>query len=183
MNLSDNLSEDEPARQDERGASSPNRRRFLIILSLALGAFSGAVVGIPIIGSLIGPRLLDAPKDVWRPVGQADKFRIGETVEVVYENPDALPWGGVTEKTGAWLRRDNATHFTAFSLNCQHLGCPVRWETGARLFMCPCHGGIYYADGTVAAGPPPRSLQTYPTRIHNGQVEIHTSPIPLPGFE
>jgi len=179
MNRSDN----ESAEQREGQSLSPDRRRFLIILSLALGAISGAIVGIPIIGSLIGPMLLGAPKDVWRPVGKVGSFKIGDTVEVVYENPGALPWGGVTEKTGSWLRRDDTTHFTAFSLNCQHLGCPVRWEAGARLFMCPCHGGIYYADGTVAAGPPPRSLQTYPTRIHNGQVEIHTSPIPLPGFE
>lgn len=178
-----NLSTEEFEEQYERQASPPGRRTFLIILSLVLGAFCSAIVGLPIVGSLIGPRLLGAPKDVWRPVGKTGAFKVGETVEVVYINPDPLSWAGVTDKTGAWLRRDDASHFTAFSLNCQHLGCPVRWEAGAELFMCPCHGGIYYADGTVAAGPPPRALQRYPTRVRDGQVEIHTSPIPLPGFE
>jgi menaquinol-cytochrome c reductase iron-sulfur subunit len=45
--------------------------------------------------------------------------------------------------------------------------------------MCPCHGGVYYEDGSVAAGPPPRGLYQYPVRVNNGQVEIMASPIPI----
>jgi menaquinol-cytochrome c reductase iron-sulfur subunit len=54
-----------------------------------------------------------------------------------------------------------------------------RRPTGAELFLCPCHGGVYYADGTVSAGPPPKPLPTYPVRVRAGQVEIQTSPIPI----
>jgi menaquinol-cytochrome c reductase iron-sulfur subunit len=49
----------------------------------------------------------------------------------------------------------------------------------AQLFLCPCHGGVYYADGTVSSGPPPKRLPTYPVRVRAGQVEIQTSPIPI----
>jgi menaquinol-cytochrome c reductase iron-sulfur subunit len=45
--------------------------------------------------------------------------------------------------------------------------------------MCPCHGGVYYKDGTVAAGPPPLPLPRYPVRVVNGDVQIQTSPIPI----
>jgi menaquinol-cytochrome c reductase iron-sulfur subunit len=55
----------------------------------------------------------------------------------------------------------------------------VRWLPDAQLFMCPCHGGVYYADGSVAAGPPPHSLSQYTTRINGDDVEIHTEPIPI----
>ena len=34
----------------------------------------------------------------------------------------------------------------------------------AELFLCPCHGGVYYADGTVAGGPPPQPLFRYGVR-------------------
>ena len=45
--------------------------------------------------------------------------------------------------------------------------------------MCPCHGGVYYEDGSVAAGPPPHPLSRYPVRVTDGQVEIRTDPIPI----
>ena len=51
-----------------------------------------------------------------------------------------------------------ATTFQVFAINCAHLGCPVRWFPESRLFMCPCHGGVYYEDGSRASGPPPRGL-------------------------
>jgi menaquinol-cytochrome c reductase iron-sulfur subunit len=55
----------------------------------------------------------------------------------------------------------------------------VRWLQSAGMFLCPCHGGVYYSDGKVAAGPPPRPLSHYPVRVRKGQVEILTSPIPV----
>jgi menaquinol-cytochrome c reductase iron-sulfur subunit len=90
-----------------------------------------------------------------------------------------LPWAGVTARTGAWLRRVSTDEFIAFAVNCSHLGCPVRWLQDANLFMCPCHGGVYYSDGRVAAGPPPRPLTRYPVRIQNDEVQIQTNPIPI----
>ncbi|MGH9742715.1 MAG: ubiquinol-cytochrome c reductase iron-sulfur subunit [Candidatus Acidiferrum sp.] len=87
--------------------------------------------------------------------------------------------GGLSSKTAAWLNRQGKDQFVAFSANCSHLGCPVRWEPQAKLFMCPCHGGVYYKNGSVAAGPPPKGLTQFPVRIQNGQVEILTSPAPI----
>jgi menaquinol-cytochrome c reductase iron-sulfur subunit len=90
-----------------------------------------------------------------------------------------MPWAGVSAKTAAWLRRVSQDQFVAFSVDCTHLGCPVRWLADADLFMCPCHGGVYYQDGRVAAGPPPKSLVQYAVRTNNGEVEIKTIPIPI----
>jgi menaquinol-cytochrome c reductase iron-sulfur subunit len=154
------------------------RRRFLTRVSLALSAAIGAVLGLPVIGFLLAPLTRRAPR-VWRPVGRVDEFKIGETVSVRFEDASPLPWAGVTARTAAWLRREDESRFTAFSVHCTHLGCPVRWVSQAELFLCPCHGGVYYADGTVSAGPPPKPLPTYPVRVRRGQVEIRTSPIPI----
>jgi menaquinol-cytochrome c reductase iron-sulfur subunit len=157
---------------------SITRRRFFITLSLGLGGLAAAVASVPIIGFLFAPFINQPPKE-WRPVGKVDDFQIGKTAQVSFRNAAPLPWAGVTAETAAWLRRDGEQEFIAFSINCSHLGCPVRWLADAELFMCPCHGGVYYADGTVAAGPPPVPLPTYPVRIQNGQVEILTSPVPF----
>jgi quinol---cytochrome c reductase iron-sulfur subunit, bacillus type len=155
-----------------------SRRRFLGRLSFALSGAIGAVATLPVIGFLLSPLLRKSPR-VWRPVGKVDQFTIGKTVDVVFEDASPLPWAGVTARSAAWLRRDSAEEFTAFSVHCTHLGCPVRWVADAQLFLCPCHGGVYYPDGTVSAGPPPRPLPRYPVRVRGGQVEILTTPIPI----
>jgi menaquinol-cytochrome c reductase iron-sulfur subunit len=159
-------------------ALSPERRRFMGRLSIALSAIAATIVGIPVVGFILGP-IIAPEKDVWRAVGAVDSFKAGETVKVSFLDPSPMAWAGVTALTAAWLRRLEAGSFVAFAINCAHLGCPVRWLPKADLFMCPCHGGVYYADGSVAAGPPPHGLFKYPVRVRDGQVEILASAVPI----
>jgi menaquinol-cytochrome c reductase iron-sulfur subunit len=155
-----------------------SRRQFFTHISITLGSIAAVMVGIPIVGSVLAP-IVKKPRPIWRPVGELKSFTVGDIVKVSFIDSSPLPWAGVTAESAAWLHRQGQEEFTAFSVNCAHLGCPVRWVAGAKLFMCPCHGGVYYEDGSVAAGPPPRGLYEYPVRVHNGQVEILTSPIPI----
>ncbi len=155
-----------------------SRREFFTHISIALGSLAAVMVAIPIVGSILAP-IVKKPKPDWRPVGALKGFSYDEFVKVNFVDASPLPWAGVTAETAAWVRRTGDDSLIAFSVNCAHLGCPVRWVSGAKLFMCPCHGGVYYEDGSVAAGPPPRGLYQYPVRVKNGQVEILTSPIPI----
>jgi menaquinol-cytochrome c reductase iron-sulfur subunit len=154
------------------------RRQLLGKMSVGLGVVCGGAISLPGIGFVVAPILREAPR-AWDPVGKVDQFKVGETVNVVFVDASPLPWAGVTARSSAWLRRVDTNTFIAFSVNCAHLGCPVRWMADARLFMCPCHGGVYYEDGTVAAGPPPHPLTRYPARVQNGYVAIRTDPIPI----
>ncbi len=156
-----------------------SRRKFLSQISLALGGVGAVVVATPIVTFIIGPLFSKTP-DTWRAVGAVDSFPVGQTQEVSFEDASPLPWAGTTAKTASWLRREDTNTFTAFAVNCTHLGCPVSWVPGGQLFLCPCHGGVYYADGAVAAGPPPLPLYRYPTRIRDGQVEIQALGTPIP---
>lgn len=163
-------------------AAELTRRRFFARLTITIGGVIGGLVGVPVLGFVLAP-LVRPAKPVWRQIGAVDSFVVGQTVKVDFSDPSPLPWSGITAKTAAWLRRVSDDEFIAFSINCRHLGCPVRWVEGAKLFMCPCHGGAYYEDGSVAAGPPPEPLARYTVRVVNGQVEIQTSPIPLTTFK
>ena len=155
-----------------------SRRRALSRVSMALGAVSAALVAWPIVGFLVAP-LARRVQGTWRTVGRVSAFPPGATVQVAFTDPTPLPWAGQTAATASWLRHEAAGDFIAFSVNCTHLGCPVRWEQGAQLFMCPCHGGVYYADGSPASGPPLRALSRYPVRLVGGQVQIWTGPLPI----
>lgn len=166
----------DPNLQTEDSPDLASRRRFLSRLSVAAGSIAAVIVAIPSVAFLLGLR---KPQQVWRTVGKVGDFKVGDTVEVSFQDTSPLSWAGVTAKTAAWLRRKSDQEFIAFSIVCTHLGCPVRWLESAGLFMCPCHGGVYYANGTVASGPPPKPLPRYPVRVQNGEVQILTSPVPL----
>lgn len=155
------------------------RRRFLHRLSVALGGVMSALVAIPFIGFIFVSRRA-GPETAWRVVGAIDDFPIGETIRVSFVDPDPLPWAGFSAQTAAWVRRSEEGHFTALSVYCTHVGCPIRWLEGSRLFMCPCHGGSFFEDGSVAGGPPRRALDRYEIRVREGQVEILAGAQPLP---
>jgi menaquinol-cytochrome c reductase iron-sulfur subunit len=152
------------------------RRQFLTRISIVLSSIGAALVAIPSVAFLLGLR---KTPQVWRTVGKLSDFKIGSTVNVSFQDSSPLPWSGVTAQTAAWLRRTSDQQFVAFSMNCTHLGCPVRWLSEANLFMCPCHGGVFYADGQVASGPPPKPLNQYPVRVDTDEVQILTSPVPI----
>ena len=157
-----------------------NREVFMGLFLAMVGGVGGIIVGLPIIGVVLGP-LFTAPKDVWRDVGAVGDFKVGETVQVKfqYDQGEVQQWSGSTQETAAWLRRNGGTSFTAFAVYCTHLGCPVHWLAAPRIFLCPCHGSVFNGDGTVAGGPAPRPLFTYPVRVQNGKVQIKTQPQPL----
>jgi menaquinol-cytochrome c reductase iron-sulfur subunit len=164
--------------KDEIKKTEESRRNFIMKLSLGVGGIAAFAVSIPVIGALLAP-LLGKEEVDWVTVGAANDFKPGTVTLVTFQNPDPKAFAGVTANTASWLRKDLNNNFIAFAVNCSHLGCPVRWEATANLFMCPCHGGVYYHDGTVASGPPPRALSQYRVRINKGYVQIQTGPIPI----
>ncbi len=162
----------------ESSSSLMSRRTLLMMVSIAAGGLASAIVGLPIVGFLLAPLIRKQPP-VWRDVGPLSKFEVGHTQKVTFEDSSAIAWGGSDSETAAWLRRVDERTFVAFAVDCTHLGCPVRWEADAQLFMCPCHGGVYNQNGEVAAGPPPHALQQFPVRILNNGVQVEWRKLPV----
>ena len=89
----------------------------------------------------------------WVALAETDTFPEGQTRMATFRNPFTRPWDGATGDIACWVRRVPGGDFQVFAVNCTHLGCPVRWFPESGLFMCPCHGGAYYADGEPRLGP------------------------------
>jgi quinol---cytochrome c reductase iron-sulfur subunit, bacillus type len=155
-----------------------SRRTFLMKLGLLLNGAIGVVIAIPVVRYLLGPVRGANEYRKWVEIGSVDGFKDGETTLVSYINPFTDPWDGETRKIPAYVRRVSATEITVFAINCAHLGCPVRWFAESELFMCPCHGGAYYANGERASGPPPRGLFKYDSKIENGKLLILAGQLP-----
>ena len=63
-------------------------------------------------------------------------------------------------------------NFVLFSSICPHLGCKYNWDTGAKRFICPCHGSQFTVEGEHLAGPAPRGLDPLPFREKDGKAEV-----------
>jgi len=69
-------------------------------------------------------------------------------------------------------RQAGAGELVVFKTKCTHLGCTVHWDDRKELFLCACHGGQFYRDGTVKAGPPPRPLDRYEIKVDNEELMV-----------
>jgi len=159
-------------------AAAHSRRTFLFKLSLALNAVVGSVLAVPLVGYLLGPVKKDSDVGSWVSLGASDSFPLGEIRLVDFQSPVNSLGDGETAKVACWVRRVSSKQFQVFAVNCAHLGCPVRWFAQSKLFMCPCHGGAYYEDGSRAAGPPERGLFEYQTKVDGNALLIHAGNMP-----
>ncbi len=143
---------------------SPGRRRALkFLLNSSVTLIGGAL------GSLLGVFAL-------KPAAAAARrrwVRAGSTAELTPNVP--VPRVLSVSRSDGWYRErarqtvflvwDGSDQVHALSATCTHLGCQVHWEADTRKFHCPCHGGVYDAEGRVLSGPPPRPLDRVEARL------------------
>jgi Rieske Fe-S protein len=60
----------------------------------------------------------------------------------------------------------------ARSLLCSHFGCRVEWREAERRYHCPCHEGLFDAEGMPVGGPPNRPLRRVRAEIVEADVVI-----------
>jgi Rieske Fe-S protein len=167
------------------------RSRFLEASTIGVGAAIGAIVTLPVLGFTVLPSFTNIEEDE-ADLGPIENFTEGEYVIASFlANPSQ---GEVTRRT-AFVRRNSVSEgadpsFTILYSRCVHLGCPVQPNGPidednatevegvvlrpvlAQSFGCPCHGGLYDAEGNRQAGPPVRSLDRMTFSIRNGRLVL-----------
>jgi quinol---cytochrome c reductase iron-sulfur subunit, bacillus type len=161
-----------------------SRRGLLLKLGILFNGFVAMFLAVPIVRFFFSSVTRGRADGYlsWVSLGSVDQFPEGETRLATFRNPYVTPTDGKTVNTACWVRRIEGDHFQVFAINCAHLGCPVRWFPQSGLFLCPCHGGVYYRDGSRAAGPPERGMFEYPNRVQNNLLSIQAGQLPTPGW-
>lgn len=162
------------------GVQLPGRRTFLRWFTALGGTIATAALSIPLVGYFLGVRKRAIH---WVDLGAVADFPLKVTRRIDFENPLRQPWDGITALTGVFARydgkrADDVDQFLVLSVNCAHLGCPVTFFSQSGLFMCPCHGGVYYANGERASGPPPRGLFHCAWRVEDGRLQVQAPHYP-----
>ena len=160
-----------------------SRRGMLMKLGILFNGAVGTILAVPIVRYILSPviRQRSPGYESWLSLGALSQFPAGQTRLAVYRNPVVNPTDGETANIPCWVRNVDGQKFQVFAINCAHLGCPVRWFPQSGLFMCPCHGGAYYADGSRASGPPERGLFEYRYKLEQGNLLIDAGEMPTTG--
>jgi menaquinol-cytochrome c reductase iron-sulfur subunit len=148
---------------------SPTRRRFQIGAIYGMMAAISAALGLPAIGYLLIPGKA-RKKDDWIEVGDLTRLTPGAPVELTFRRNRIDGWKVISEKSTAWVVKTGDSQVTAFGPQCTHLGCAYHWEPDKKDFLCPCHTSVFSIDGRVTAGPAPRPLDRYETKIEGNKL-------------
>lgn len=148
------------------------RRNFLVSAIYGLGAVMSAALGVPAIAYLFSPAKSRVKGSEWVDVADIGKLPVGEPAEVLFRRRRVDGWKVVDEKTSAWIIKQSDSECYALAPGCTHLGCAYSWQKDKKEFLCPCHTSTFSVDGKVTAGPAPRPLDRYTSRVVNGKIQL-----------
>lgn len=151
---------------DDRNSS---RRRFHLGVIYTLMGGIGAALGIPAAGYLLVPGQA-RKQDDWIEVTDIAKLPSGRPEEIVFRRNRKDGWKTFSEKTSAWVSKKPGGQIIAFAPSCTHLGCAFHYDEKSKNYLCPCHTSTFDLEGRPLAGPAPRPLDRYRTRVEGGKL-------------
>jgi menaquinol-cytochrome c reductase iron-sulfur subunit len=152
-------------------STGTTRRVFHLAVIYILGAVIAIALAIPTAIYLLIPPRARKQSD-WIDAGDISQLRPGEPVELIFEQDRLDGWKLESEKRTAWVVKEADNKIVAFGPQCTHLACAYHWEGDANKFVCPCHGSEFSIEGKVLAGPAPRPLDRYLTKIENNRLQL-----------
>lgn len=147
------------------------RRDFMKAVIAGVSGLIGAAVGLPAIAYIVGPAIKQAT-DTWIRLGTVNKVELGTPTLFKTIIETQTGWINAEEEFSAYVLTENGQDFIVMSNICTHLGCRVRWIPNQDGFYCPCHNGVFAKDGAVIAGPPPRPLDRFESKVEDGVLFI-----------
>jgi menaquinol-cytochrome c reductase iron-sulfur subunit len=143
-----------------------SRRRFAVLGTQVVGAGVALMLGVPIVGFLLNP-IFRTRIITEHTVGYIGNVPLDTPTPFEFPFNPQSSWQAPLPDYLIYVVRfgDAVDQVRVFSNICSHMQCPVRWQPELKLFLCPCHGGLYDLRGTNVGGPPPKPLPQWQHRV------------------
>jgi menaquinol-cytochrome c reductase iron-sulfur subunit len=149
-----------------------DRRQFMSWVTGAISAIIGLGLGIPAIAYIVGPSLKKEEAQNWINLGSISKVELGIPTLFKTKIQRQTGWIVNEEEISVYILTENGRDFVAMSNICTHLGCRIRWIEDREEFFCPCHNGVFDKDGGIVAGPVPKPLDQFDTKVEDNQLFV-----------
>ncbi len=146
------------------------RRNFLSRFVIAVQAAIGGAVTYVVGGAALAPSF-SAHSRTWQRAASVNDLADGVPTPVTLRLIRQDGYRQVVDRRVVYIQRDGAG-VRVLDSTCTHLGCRTRYDDASKHFVCPCHGGVYDADGSVLDGPPPAPLRRIDARIDGNDVVV-----------
>jgi menaquinol-cytochrome c reductase iron-sulfur subunit len=145
------------------------RRALVLFVQTVTGLITG---GLAALLGAFAARTSKPADGVWLRAGSLADLTPNVPVPQVLSVPRQDGWYRERARRTVFVVWDGDQNVHALSATCTHLGCQVRWDAASTRFRCPCHGGVFDAQGQVVEGPPPRPLDRVDARVDTTQRAI-----------
>ncbi len=153
--------------------SFPGRRSFFTVLVGLGGVAVSALLAIPLVRFLLHPLSAKTTETAWSEVGSTDEFSsIATPVKRLIGVEQRDGWRKMVSEKSVYVTKGADGQLRVLSSICPHLGCSIAWNETKGQFICPCHVGVFGADGARISGPPPRRMDELDSRIESGRLMV-----------
>jgi menaquinol-cytochrome c reductase iron-sulfur subunit len=148
-----------------------NRTRRSFIFLLPVSVFAGVFSSIAVAAfRFLRPRIVRETTDSWTDVALMSELK-GEFPVAKKITADHISgWALTREEHQVYVLPGKNNQ--VLSAVCPHEGCEVAWDKDANRFSCPCHESYFAADGARVTGPARRGLDSLPSRIQDGKLQV-----------
>ena len=147
------------------------RRTFLTRIVQIFSAAIAGLISLPAFRFLSSDSFSE--QSAWTSILKLNENVLSEDVtQLTYTKVLRDGWMTNVVQDTVFVRKRSDGTFLVMDPHCTHLGCNVSWNADAKRFDCPCHGGKYDAEGRRIAGPPPRPLDRYETKVEGNELKI-----------
>jgi menaquinol-cytochrome c reductase iron-sulfur subunit len=147
------------------------RRGFVVRTIAAIQAVMGATIAYVFGGAILAPSF-GRREESWLKAASIDALRDNEPVAVTLRIARQDGYAQIVDRTVVYLVKTGEQEVRALQSTCTHLGCRTSYDRRTKRILCPCHGGVFDAEGRVLEGPPPAPLPTLATRVEDGEVLV-----------
>lgn len=149
-----------------------DRRSFLGgLLSVGISGVA-ALLSVPLVRFSLHPLWRTTSDVLWSEVGAEDQFTSAAPVKVLVTVEQRDGWRRMLSSKPVYVVKAADGRPRVLSSVCPHLGCTITWSDTRNQFVCPCHVGVFAAEGALVSGPPPRGMDELESTVENGTLKV-----------